>query len=449
MLKLNKKGFTIVELVIVIAVVAILAAVLIPTFVGLTRAANASADIQACRQMNTQLAINEVTKGKTIVDVYDALEAAGMTAKDYHPLVADTYFFWDSELNRVLYADKDNKVIYPEEYTSVKSKSEDEDGGHQWYSLSGLIYTGGATIRLPDTVETGETLTLDISSAADLVKAAEFARTNKAKLKNKQITISIKEDINLNGADICFVDENKSDCAPVVTINGDNNTITGLYISDKHSGQGYGADGTASSNYGAALFGWVNGLTVENLTIDSAVVGTYEKAQSAIFASHVSGDVKISNVTIKNSSVYGENKIGLLFGYVTKDGYNVSISNVTIENSKVYTKGGEAGLLFGVVTGSSDKQTTLTGCSISITDTVIKDSEVVIKSDAVVENVDGEECVWTTSKYRQARAKYGFYGLNQHIGNAQKTVGEKTVTNWKAINDATKDFSTTWNRSNP
>ena len=441
MLKLNKKGFTIVELVIVIAVVAILAAVLIPTFVGLTRAANASADIQACRQMNTQLAINEVTKGKTIVDVYDALEAAGMTAKDYHPLVADTYFFWDSELNRVLYADKDNKVIYPEEYTSVKPKSENEDGGHQWYSLSGLIYTGGATIYLPDAVGSDETLTLEIKSAADLVKAAEFARTNKANLKT--ITISINNDINLNGADICFVDENESKYAPTVIIEGKNNTITGLYISDKHSGQGYGADGTSSNNYGAALFGWVNGLTVKNLTIDSAVVGTYEKKQSAIFAAHVSGDVTISNVKIKNSSVYGDNKIGLLFGYVTKDNYKVEISDVTIKNSKVYTKGGEAGLLFGVVTGGSDKQRALTGCSIRITGTAITDSEVVIKSDAVVENVGGEECINAGKKYRQARATYGFYGLNQHKDYAEKKVGEKTVSNWKAINSE-NDLLITW-----
>ena len=448
MLKFNKKGFTIVELVIVIAVVAILAAVLIPTFVGLTRAANASADIQACRQMNTQLAINEVTKGKTIVDVYDALEAAGMTAKDYHPLVADTYFFWDSELNRVLYADKDNKVIYPEEYTSVKSKSEDKDGGHQWYSLSGLIYTGGATIDLPDAVEPGGTLTLEIHSAADLVKAAEFARTNKANLNNKTITISIEKDINLNGADICFVDENKSDCAPTVIIEGKNNTITGLYISDKHSGQGYGADGVLSNNYGAAMFGWVNGLTVENLTIDSAVVGTYEKAQSAIFASHVSGEVKISNVKIKNSSVYGDNKIGLLFGYVTKDNYKVEISGVTIENSKVYTKGGEAGLLFGVVTGSSDKQTTLTDCSISIEGcTVDNSSEVVIKSDAITKTIEGEQVVEKkTRSYRQAKAEYGFYGLNQQ--DTTKKVGGETVTKWKAINKQ-NGFSTTWNGSNP
>lgn len=43
MKKMNKKGFTIVELVIVIAVIAILAAVMIPTFGGIIKKANASA----------------------------------------------------------------------------------------------------------------------------------------------------------------------------------------------------------------------------------------------------------------------------------------------------------------------------------------------------------------------------------------------------------------------
>lgn len=42
-MKLNKKGFTIVELVIVIAVIAILAAVMIPTFSGIIAKAQESA----------------------------------------------------------------------------------------------------------------------------------------------------------------------------------------------------------------------------------------------------------------------------------------------------------------------------------------------------------------------------------------------------------------------
>ena len=46
MKKMNKKGFTIVELVIVIAVIAILAAVLMPTFSGIISKANESAALQ-------------------------------------------------------------------------------------------------------------------------------------------------------------------------------------------------------------------------------------------------------------------------------------------------------------------------------------------------------------------------------------------------------------------
>ena len=46
MKKNNRKGFTIVELVIVIAVIAILAAVMIPTFGGIIKTANASAEMQ-------------------------------------------------------------------------------------------------------------------------------------------------------------------------------------------------------------------------------------------------------------------------------------------------------------------------------------------------------------------------------------------------------------------
>ena len=51
----NKKGFTIVELVIVIAVIAILAAVLIPTFASIVKKANIAADTQLAKNLNTVL----------------------------------------------------------------------------------------------------------------------------------------------------------------------------------------------------------------------------------------------------------------------------------------------------------------------------------------------------------------------------------------------------------
>ena len=53
MTKLNKKGFTIVELVIVIAVIAILAAVLIPTFSNVIEKANTSSALSEAKNAMT------------------------------------------------------------------------------------------------------------------------------------------------------------------------------------------------------------------------------------------------------------------------------------------------------------------------------------------------------------------------------------------------------------
>ena len=53
MKKMNKKGFTIVELVIVIAVIGILAAVLIPTFSSVIDKANTNSALQAARNEYT------------------------------------------------------------------------------------------------------------------------------------------------------------------------------------------------------------------------------------------------------------------------------------------------------------------------------------------------------------------------------------------------------------
>lgn len=53
-MKKNKKGFTIVELVIVIAVIAILAAVLIPTFTNVVDQANRSAALEEARNANCE-----------------------------------------------------------------------------------------------------------------------------------------------------------------------------------------------------------------------------------------------------------------------------------------------------------------------------------------------------------------------------------------------------------
>lgn len=60
MKKINKKGFTIAELAIVIAVIAILAAVMIPTFGNIIKNANQSAALQEATNLYKTLLMEEM-----------------------------------------------------------------------------------------------------------------------------------------------------------------------------------------------------------------------------------------------------------------------------------------------------------------------------------------------------------------------------------------------------
>ena len=64
----NKKGFTIVELVIVIAVIAILAGVLIPTFAGIVAKANASKALQEAQNAYKEAYALAIADGKIDAD---------------------------------------------------------------------------------------------------------------------------------------------------------------------------------------------------------------------------------------------------------------------------------------------------------------------------------------------------------------------------------------------
>ena len=69
MKKNNKKGFTIVELVIVIAVIAILSAVLIPSFSGIIGNAQKTTAAQEARNMYTQYVSDHAASVGGIQDV--------------------------------------------------------------------------------------------------------------------------------------------------------------------------------------------------------------------------------------------------------------------------------------------------------------------------------------------------------------------------------------------
>lgn len=116
----NRKGFTIVELVIVIAVIAILAAVLIPTFSSLTQRANLNSDMQAVRQMNMALQNDEALNGKctNVEQAMQVIANAGYNVDNQWSCLTEGYqVYWNKTDNRcVLYNSTTAKVEYPKDY---------------------------------------------------------------------------------------------------------------------------------------------------------------------------------------------------------------------------------------------------------------------------------------------------------------------------------------------
>ena len=92
----KRKGFTIVELIIVIAVIAILAAVLIPTFAGAVNKANESKALQEAKNAYTNdlalldgQATNYMKSG--YVNFKDSTDTAVASGKTYYTKIDETY----------------------------------------------------------------------------------------------------------------------------------------------------------------------------------------------------------------------------------------------------------------------------------------------------------------------------------------------------------------------
>ena len=162
MKRTDKKGFTIVELVIVIAVIAILAAVLIPNISKLVQKANASADESLVRNLNTALSMD--------VEKHTTMSAALKAAKDNGGYDLETIelkgkgnkILWDSVNDCFVYLKGTEKVYLPN--TQSVKKADDmkdyeyfeiletmpEDMSEQKYSiyLIGKTYTDAVTVSV-------------------------------------------------------------------------------------------------------------------------------------------------------------------------------------------------------------------------------------------------------------------------------------------------------------
>ena len=207
MINSRKKGFTLVELVIVIAVIAILAAVLIPTFSSLVKKANLSADQQAVRQMNTALAM--AGNPSDIDAAIDALAEAGYNSEKTLVPVSSGYSFYWYESAKVVVLVKDNTVVYPEgiEYEANGTLLENSIqyinvSAGDTATFSSAIESGIADIKLSADVTTNKALEIKSNTQTNLDLGGKKLSTEMADAAKHYYAFNVYGELTLSNGTI-------------------------------------------------------------------------------------------------------------------------------------------------------------------------------------------------------------------------------------------------------
>ena len=428
----NKKGFTIVELVIVIAVIAILAAVLIPTFSNLIKKANESSDVQAVRQMNTFLTTEAIIgEVNSILDVYDIFRASGYTIENYTPIVDGNEFYYDTTLKQILYVElATGKVLFPKEYEG-QTKAE---LGHTWLSLSMSINVEEITPVVADGVAT-----YTVSKAGQYAYVVE--QLNQGFTNN--VVVNLETDLDFNGAMIA-IEEIPADKS--FTLNGNGKTMKNI-TANTFSDLGTGKD-SERKYIAAGLVGEANGqLSITNIVLENITVKETNTGNVALVVGYLAdGENTLSNITIKDSTVIGHRSVGAVVGMLYD---NIAFTNITLDNVSVQTIAGRSGLLFGFASmnGRNYSVTNLvnTNSTLSIYECDQNKGEgcaIVDYANAGTYGTNATKQITSYSVENNGGKAYRTYGFNENalgcvFNPNSMTIGETTqsVDNWDYVKD--------------
>ena len=398
----NKKGFTIVELVIVIAVIAILAAVLIPTIAGLVRKANISSDTVVAKNLNTALAMAD----GEIADFDAALAAiksAGYIVPNLNAKADECYFVWDQESKQIILVDgkDDYSVIY-----SNKEYSQDKEN---WF----IAVSDGTLAATIEAANPGATIVYTPESKKDLLTAF----TNLSNKSGKQ-SVYIGEDINLSKSGEIFKLDNANADVTVDFSGATVNCAGAIDINDYE----YGTADRAFTVENA------QSLTVSNGTLNAGDTYGTVAVDSAT-------TVNVKNMTLINSYANGLNLKTRIAGAV------IDIKDTVIEA----TTGGGAEAAYG---------------TINFTNVTIDQKGAVYDhcSTCIAVSYGGVANVYS-GKYSSENGyilsifssggTINVYGGSFEVDGTFKDFDEMTRTDWEAIFTATGCASFTIDDSDP
>ena len=326
MKKANKRGFTIVELVIVVAVIAILAAVLIPTFSGIIAKAQQSADQQLVRQINTLLAV-DAADGTGCADISEVKEL--LSENGYNEALVPAYKgyifgFIASENTFVLI--KDDKVVYPENCVQ-----DNLDGVEIYEAVENLIVSVTTEEGAEDYINTGSLKNGYIELASGTYENLKYGYN---------IGNITSESTGTSASGITYPRYYKTNTIGNLTIGGNGATLEGFYI---HSGDCvvYDPEGI----YYVTQTHIIETLKFKNVTFTGS------------FTTGV-GNASITNLVFENVTFDMSNVSGNAAAYI----YANVAENVTFKNCK-FINGDELSQYIQI--NSNDecaKKVTVDGC---------------------------------------------------------------------------------------